>query len=237
MDITLEKKPKNPVIIEGFPGFGLIGTIGTEFLIEHLDCEKIGKIMIEGMPPVIAIHEGKLIEPIGIYYAKKYNIVVLHIISAINGMEWKIAEAVDKIANDLKAKEIVSMEGVGNNNIESDTEKIFYYSNTKHKDEEFAKLKVEKLKEGIVMGVTGAILMNIKNVPVTCVFSETHSALPDSSAAAKIIGVIDKYLKLNVDPRPLLDQAKKFEEKLQSILSKSKEAEELQDKKRLNYVG
>ena len=42
MEIKLTKKPQNPTLIEGFPGFGLIGTITTEFLIEHLKAEKIG---------------------------------------------------------------------------------------------------------------------------------------------------------------------------------------------------
>jgi len=31
MKIILDKKPKNPIIIEGFPGFGLVSTIACEF--------------------------------------------------------------------------------------------------------------------------------------------------------------------------------------------------------------
>ncbi|MBW2989975.1 PAC2 family protein, partial [Candidatus Woesearchaeota archaeon] len=42
MQIKLWKKPKNPIIIEGFPGFGLVGTIASEFLIDHLKTELIG---------------------------------------------------------------------------------------------------------------------------------------------------------------------------------------------------
>ena len=37
MELILSKKPKGVTIVEGFPGFGLIGTIATEFLIEHLE--------------------------------------------------------------------------------------------------------------------------------------------------------------------------------------------------------
>ena len=42
MEIKLNRKPKNPIIIEGFPGIGFIGSITTEFLVEHLKAEKIG---------------------------------------------------------------------------------------------------------------------------------------------------------------------------------------------------
>jgi len=40
--VKLTKKIKNPIVIEGFPGFGLVGTIVTEFLLDHLKCEEVG---------------------------------------------------------------------------------------------------------------------------------------------------------------------------------------------------
>ena len=36
MELKLTKKPKGVTILNGFPGIGLIGTISTEFLMEHL---------------------------------------------------------------------------------------------------------------------------------------------------------------------------------------------------------
>ena len=36
MKIELSTKPKSPTIIGGFPGFGLVGMIATEYLINHL---------------------------------------------------------------------------------------------------------------------------------------------------------------------------------------------------------
>ena len=101
MEIKLFKKPKNPIIIEGFPGIGLVGTIATEFLIDHLETELIGKIWIEDIPAMIAIHDGKVVEPLGVFYNKKHNIMIIHGITAVTGIEWKIAEAVVNIANDV----------------------------------------------------------------------------------------------------------------------------------------
>ena len=66
MKLVLTKKPKNVTIIEGFPGFGLIGTIATEFLLEHLDTEKIGIVEMDEIPAMIAIHQNKVVEPISI---------------------------------------------------------------------------------------------------------------------------------------------------------------------------
>ena len=107
MEIKLKKKPKNPVIIEGFPGFGLIGTIASEFLIEHLKTEQIGKIVFNEMPAMVAIHENKVVEPLGIFYNQKYNLVIVHAITASKGFEWEIAENIAKMAQELNAKEII----------------------------------------------------------------------------------------------------------------------------------
>ena len=86
MEVKLWKKPKNCTIIEGFPGFGLVGTIASEFLIEHLKTEQIGKILFDDMPAMVAIHENKVVEPLGIFYNQKYNIVILHAITAATHM-------------------------------------------------------------------------------------------------------------------------------------------------------
>jgi uncharacterized protein len=237
VDIKLSKKPKSPTIIEGFPGFGLVGTIATEFLIEHLETEMIGKIMLEDMPAIVAIHENKVVQPLGVFYNKKYNLVILHAINSAQGMEWKMAEAIKKLAIDLEAKEIICIEGVGTA-IPSETNETqtFYFTNNKAKEKVFSNM-AKPLKEGIIMGVTGALLLRIEKTPLSCIFAEARTEMPDSKAAAEIIKVLDKYLDLKLDPEPLMKQAEKFEEKLKTILTKSKEAEEMSDKKKLSYVG
>ena len=237
MEIILKKRPRNPIIIEGFPGFGLVGTIATEFLIDHLKTEQIGKIMFDDAPPIAAIHEGNVVEPLGIFYNKQYNIVIIHAVNPANGIEWKVTEALDDIAKKLNAKEIISLEGVGSVEAEPTQSRIFYFTKNKERKGKFEKMGMNILKEGIIMGVAGAILLKIEKTPVSCVFVETHTNLPDSKAAAKIIEALDKYLGLKVDYKPLLKQAEKFEEKLKGLLVKSKEAEELSEKKKLSYVG
>jgi|TARA_B100000315_G_C14558975_1_gene579594 uncharacterized protein len=236
MQIKLSKKPKNCKLVEGFPGFGLVGTIANEFLLEHLKFEKIGKIIFDEMPATVAIHEGKVVEPLGIFYNKKYNLVLLHAITASTGMEWKLSDIVVDLAKQLSIKEIISLEGVGSSD-ETVTSRVFYYCNNDKNKSKFKKINVEPLKEGIIIGVTGAVLLRAEKIPVSCVFAETHTNLPDSKAAAKIIEVLDKYLGLNVDTQPLLVQAEKFEGKLKGLLTEGQKAQQISEKKKLSYVG
>ncbi len=230
MELVLDQKPQNVTIIEGFPGFGFVGTISVEFLIEHLGAKKIGKITSNDVMPIAAVHNSQLIEPFSIYYSKKKNLVLLHAITNVQGLEWQLSEKVIELYKKLKAKKIISLEGIGST---SATEpKVFYYTNRIGKD----KVQAEILKEGIIMGVSGALLLKAE-VPLSCFFAETHSSLPDSRAAAKIIQVLDSYLGLNVDYKPLLKKAAEFEEKLKNIVDKSKVASDQKEKKELDYFG
>ena len=232
MEIKLSKKPKKPVIIEGFPGFGLIGTIATEFLIEHLKAEHIGDFVFNEMPPTLAIHKGKMINPMGVFYDRKTNIIILHTILNITGNEWKVADAIEDMAKKLKAREIISIEGVSSPVPSNETNVYHYCRKSKDCFEGLAK----PLKESIIMGVTAALMLRSK-APLTGFFAETHSQLPDSKAAAKIIEVLDKYLRLNVDYKPLLKQAEEFEQKFKKILEQTTAAGKERDKKALSYVG
>ena len=236
MEMKLWKKPKKCTIIEGFPGFGLVGTIASEFLIEHLKTEQIGKILFNDMPAMVAIHENKIVEPLGIFYNQKYNVVILHAITAASHYEWDMAYNVQKLALNLKAKEIISLEGVGSAE-ESENSRVFYYTSNDKNAKQFSKLGINPLAEGVIIGVTGAVLLRVEKIPVSCLFAETHSNLPDSKAAAKLIEALDKYLGLDVDYKPLLQQAELFEHKLKTILQKSQEAQEISDKKKLSYFG
>ena len=228
MEIELTKKPKNVTIIEGFPGFGLVSTISTEYLVQHTNAKQIGRIKIKEVPPVVAVHKGSVIEPIGIFYSKKYNLIILYALVPVKNFEWKIADVIEKLAKQLNAKEIISIEGVA-----GPGDEIYYLTNKK---DNLGKLNLNKLKEGIVVGVTGALLLKQK-LPVSCIFAETKTGLPDSRAAAKVIKVLDDYLNLKIDYRPLIKKAEEFEGKIKNLISKSKEVLKQKEKKNLSYFG
>ena len=235
-EVILRKRPKSPIIIQGFPGIGMVGAIAAEYLVQHLKAEHIGKIIVDKSSPLIAIHEGKLIEPYSIYYSKKYNLLILHSIVATPGSEWDVASAVTQLANSLKAKSILSLEGIGSAD-GLKTSKTFYYSSSAKYAKNLERAKLEPLKEGIIMGQTSALLTKADVTPISCIFAETHSALPDSKAAAELIKALDVVLGLKIDYKPLLQIAADFEQKLKGILVQGEQAKELAEQKQMSYVG
>lgn len=239
MEIELSKKPKNPIIIDGFPGIGLVATIATEFLIEHLKAKEIGHVKGKEIPPMVAVHEQKIVKPMSIFYDEKHNLMILHVISGSGGMEGELADLLLKKADELDAKEIVCLESVGVPGEAKETGQVksFFWANKKENIDRIAKIGAEPLAEGIIMGVTGALMQRANHVPLSCLFAETHSGLPDSKAAAKLIELLDAYLGLEVDPKPLIESAEKFEKKIRQLIAKGKEATTEAEKRRLSYVG
>lgn len=235
MEIKLDKKPTKVKIIEGFPGFGLIGTITTEFLIEHLNAEKIGTFEFEELPATVAIHNEKLVDPMGIFYDKKYGLVILHTILNATGMEWKLSKEISKMASDLSATEIISIEGVSSPQV-NDSQKVFFYANEEKKKELLKKQGLLPLKESIIVGVSGALMLRSK-LPFTCLLAETRADMPDSKAASNIIKALDEYLGLEVDYKPLLKQATEFEGKFKNILKQSANTTKQADMKKMSYLG
>jgi len=235
MRLELDKKPEGVKIVVGFPGFGLIGTIATKFLIEHLDVEHIGRVESNKLMPVAAVHKSKLIGPLDILYNKQYNLVIVQTLSDLAGQEWNVADMIEDLCEELKAKELIILEG-----IPSQTQKnmkTYYYCINKNNVIE--NLKLEPLKEGVMMGATATLLLRLNGeIPFLGIFAEGHSQLPDSEAAARVIKVLDNYLGLKVDYKPLIATAKKFEDMMKQLIAKKGKITPYKtEKSDLDYLG
>jgi len=224
MRIELTEKPKNPIILEGFPGFGFVATIATKYLLEHLKFKPIGRIWSKDLTPLAIIHNQTVIQPLEIFYNKEYNLVLVQALAGVAELEWEVADVLVSLYKKLGAKEIISIEGIGSP-IEREKPEAYYYTNVDAKKEQLEKIGLNPLKEGIILGVSGALMLSLpKEIKATFIFAETHSKLPDSRAAAKIIEMLDKYLGLKVEYKPLIKEATKFEETLRKLLEQTQEA-------------
>jgi predicted ATP-grasp superfamily ATP-dependent carboligase len=78
------------------------------------------------------------------------------------------------------------------------------------------------------------------HVNSTFLFAETHSRMPDSRASAEIIRMLDLYLNLKIDPKPLVKQAEEFENKIKEMIKlgiDSQQSHKKDEIQRINYLG
>jgi len=79
--------------------------------------------------------------------------------------------------------------------------------------------------------------MKVKDALFSCFFVETHAGLPDNKGASKLIEILNKYLGLTIDPKPLLEKAKEVETKLKGLLTRLEQAKTIKEEKKLRYMG
>jgi len=124
----IEKRIRPRTAIIAFPSFGLVGNIALEFLKEHLKTEKIGRLFMDEMVPLIVVHNNHFAEPISFYYNNRYRIVLIEGIHKIDGLENKISTKLVDFIKRYNIKNVITLDGVagiGNG--------VYYYS--KHKVE------------------------------------------------------------------------------------------------------
>jgi len=112
---VIAKKPEssNPVIVEGFPGVGLVGNIASQQVIDELDMQYVGAVNSRHFPPVAVLMEGRVTMPIRIYESPKNELIV--IVSDIPippGISYTVSKTLVDWAKSVNAREIVSIAGM-----------------------------------------------------------------------------------------------------------------------------
>ena len=122
--IITEKKAglKNPILIEGLPGFGLVGTIAASYLVDKLKMKPYGYITSNKFPPLIAIHEYTPEYPIRMYFSKKHNLIVL--LSEFIIPLSSVKELSDTIFDFSKKKNVKKIVSLGSINIKGDQDTV-----------------------------------------------------------------------------------------------------------------
>jgi len=149
------------------------------------------------------------------------------------GLEWQVAKIIEKLSSELKAKEIINIESTAGFDGQISA---YYYTRNKERRKQFEKIKLEEMKEGIIMGPTGALLLSENKIPMSTIFAKTHSNLPDYEAAAKIVEVLDRLLGMKIDYKPLIEKAKKFESELKNLIEQASKKQK-QRPSELSYLG
>src|SRR5659263_99624 len=68
---------KNPVILEGFPGIGLVGNIVATQIASELKMKQIGTIESRLFPPITVLYDGLTFAPVRIYEDPQNNFIVV----------------------------------------------------------------------------------------------------------------------------------------------------------------
>ena len=245
-------EPKNPILIEGLPGLGLVGKIAIRYLIKKLKAKKFAHLYSPHFPYFVLVNKKGNVRLLrGTFYLWEnkngQNDLVLFTgdsqSQTIEG-QYEIADRMLDFSQKYNIKTVVTIGG--------------YRMETKEKPNVFAAaidqdLLDKALKAGAalsnsgspIVGTAGLILglARFKKISALCLLGETRGYLPDPLAARSVLEVLKSTFDFELDLNGLNEEIAKAETmvtRLQEIEEKrALEAEETrkEEDKKTTYIS
>ncbi len=237
--IVLKKKVnKNVTVIEGFPGIGFVGTIAARYIVEELGMELVGHLESDKIPSVVIVHNSVPCSPIRIY-AKDDLVVILSELIIPHQFTYELSKILVKWFKEIEAKEVVSMAGTSSESaplkiiqgqpLKTARRTVSGITTSAELNNKLTELGVKIITEGTLAGTSSNVLLNCieHDIPAAILMVEANF-VPDPLAAAPVLEVLNKHLKLGVNVKKLIEHGKKVEGQFKLIF------EQLEKEKRKN---
>ncbi len=236
---VVQAELKNPILIEGLPGLGMVGRIAVRFLAKSLGAERLAFLYSPHFPYYVVVNkkgDARLLRGEFRFWKNKTgegDVVFLSGDSQAQTIEgqYEVADCILEFARAHGVKTIISLGGFRVETEEA-PKVIAAATDSELLGKAIAAGAVASGAGNPIVGTAGLLLgmAHFKHVEALCLLSETRGYLPDPRSAKSMLGVLVKLLDVNVD----LAGLDKEIEKAEQIVAKMKQIEqrrELQQQK------
>ena len=225
VQVILEKEltVKNPILIEGFPGIGLVGNIASQYIVNDLKMTYIGAMNSKYFPPLAVLLGGVVNMPVRIYEDASKGVVVLTADIPIHPLaSYEVGREIVAWAESIDVQELICLAGI---TVMDDQNRVFGAVSRQELLDQI-KGQAEIFEIGTITGITGSIMneCRIRNLPAVCLLGETASAEPDPRSAIAAIETINKIYGLGVNTAKLAEQAEEIEVQMAQLAQQMKAA-------------
>ncbi|MDD4454880.1 MAG: proteasome assembly chaperone family protein [Candidatus Methanomethylophilaceae archaeon] len=220
-------------VLIGFPGSGLVGSIALQYLVDQMDFEQVGAITSKYFPPVALMTKGVINAPVRIY-EKDHLAAVISDVPIHPMICYEVANGIMDWLTQFDVREIVTIAGIITNEPEKRVFGVATSSGTLQRVEEQTVI----LPMGSISGIAASILTECKTrgIPGIGLLGETVNT-PDPRSSAATIEVLNKIYNLNLDVKPLLEQAVEIEETMSQIAEQVQKTEGAPRREQLPMYG
>jgi uncharacterized protein (TIGR00162 family) len=228
---------KNPILIEGFPGLGMVGSIATKYLVNQLKSKKLALLYSPHFPyHVIVNNKGSARLLRGEFYYWKNEVGEHDIIFLVGDSQPQTIEGQFEVANSIldfaekKKVELILTIGGYRNEVEG-TPNVVAVSNNSVLFQRALKANAISSDPGTpIVGTAGLLLglANFRKQDAICFLGETRGYLPDPKTAKSVIDVLEGFLDISVNLKGLDEEIERSKE----ILGRMQDIE----KRRVKYL-
>jgi uncharacterized protein (TIGR00162 family) len=242
MKTTVIKEAKkielnNPILIEGFPGLGMVGSIATKYLVKQVNAKKMAVLNSPHFPYHVIVSKNgsaRLLQGEFYYWKNKSNtndLIFLTGDSQAQTIEGQF-EVANSILDFIESKNVNTIITIGGyrNEVEENP-KVVVVATNPFLFERALKAKAIVSDMGTpIVGTAGLLLglAKFRKIDAVCLLGETRGYLPDPKTAKSVIEVLQRFLNINVD----LSGLDKEIERSKEILGRMHDIE----KRRIKYM-
>jgi uncharacterized protein (TIGR00162 family) len=237
------KLQKNNALIVGLPGVAFIGRVTVKYIVDQLKGEKIATLMSDKFPAQVFITRKGSLRPIRLtfYRVKLKDKDLICLIGDVQPLtpegQYEVAKKILTFCKKLNVNEIITIGGYATGNLEGNIH-VLGASNNKFHKEVFSKLGVVYGEaKGSIVGLAG-LLPALAKIKGTCLMGETHGSFVDAFAAKRVLTVLSKYFKFDIDFSAInkaADEIKKITDKIEKEI-KEQERQLEEGKKKPSYI-
>jgi len=212
---------KNPILVEGFPGLGMVGSIATQYLARQLKAQKLAILYSPYFPYHVLVDKkggARLLR--GKFYFWKNETGENDFIFLTGDSQAQTIEGQFEVANSIldfaekkKVKTIITLGGY-RNEVEG-TPKVVAVSTNSALFERALKARAISSDAGTpIVGTAGLLLglAKFRKIDAICLLGETRGYLPDPKTAKSVIEVLQGLLDVNVDLKGLDEEIERSKE-------------------------
>jgi uncharacterized protein len=234
-----KKKLRSPILIAGFPGAGLVGSISTSYIINKLHMNQIACVESEFIVPGVIYAQGKLRHPFRLYSNQEGDVCVLVCEAPvmIHGM-YSVLDTVMKWAINNQVQEVIVLDGIPAEGLpDPKRAPIILTSDGKKADEanlinDMVDLMDEKrtdnggnvyLTTAFIGGMSGGLLSSClsNGIASKALLISSSRGIPDPEGAAFLLeslGKVSNYGTLKIDTDQLRKQGAILKKRMEKIL-------------------
>jgi len=212
---------KSPILIEGLPGMGMVGSIAARYLIDQLAAKKFAELYSPYFPYYVVVNKkggARLLR--GEFYFWRNedggnDLILLTGDSQAQTIEgqYRVSDRILDFAVDHGVKTIVTIGGYRREAKEAPT--VVAVSASRELLDKASKAGATASPPGNpIVGTAGLLLgmAGFRNIDALCLLGETRGYLPDPKAAKSVLSVLQKILGIRVDLSGLDREIEKSEE-------------------------
>lgn len=226
-------KVSKPVVIVGVPEAGLVGTIASSYLVEQLKMQERGYIDSEFMPPVMVVHNSVARYPVHIF-GKDNTLLVMSEVPLTGRVALEVSQEVASWTKSLRASLLVGITGAPSRSREEaqgdGVSSVVGVGTGGAALDALKKSGALPFEEGVLSGFYASLLKSCikEGQSGVVLLAESLLEFPDPGAASSIISSLNNLLSLNVDTRPLTQEAEEIRVRTRELMKQTQQAQQQQ---------